>query len=150
MISPHYPASHPVPPQGFWLAEPAGTATAGGAHLFSLPHGRRGCLCCAVAVAVGVGAGSSGLSSEDPLSLPPVTPENGDRITSFAKKFFPSIGTIMICSLSDNLSATIFWISMGFDFKTDASNFMRSESAAAVTRIRLASASAVTRMRSEE
>jgi len=36
------------------------------------------------------------------------TPENADRITSFAKKFLPSIGTIMICSLSDSRSAMIF------------------------------------------
>jgi len=66
------------------------------------------------ALLVGLGAGSSTLSSEDPLSLPPVRRKTPTRITSFAKKFFPSIGTIMICSLSDSFSATIFWISMGF------------------------------------
>src|SRR5260370_26343240 len=75
-----FPASRPGHPQGYWLAEPTGTAIRGGAHLFSLPHGRRGCLCCAVAVAFG--AGSSAFSSEAPLSLPPVTPRNAERLTS--------------------------------------------------------------------
>ena len=64
-----------------------------------------------------------------------------ERITSDAKKFLPSIGTIMICSLSESRSAMIFWMSMGFCLRTAASNFMRSASAAAVTRMRLASAS---------
>ena len=36
------------------------------------------------------------------------SPENADRNTSFAKKFFPSTGTIMICNLSDRRSAMIF------------------------------------------
>src|SRR5260370_3133727 len=73
-----FPASRPGHPQGYWLAEPVGTAIPGGAHLVSLRYGRRGCLCCAVAVAVG--ARPSGFSSEDPLSLPPVTPPHADRI----------------------------------------------------------------------
>ena len=37
-----------------------------------------------------------------------VIPEKAERITSLAKKFLPSIGTIMICSLSDSRSAIIF------------------------------------------
>src|SRR5258707_2743514 len=83
------------------------------------------------------GVPSSGSSAD---ALLPVL-ENADRSTSFAQKFFPSIGTIMICNLSDSRSAMIFWISIGFDFSTAASNFMRSASAAAVTPIRFASAS---------
>src|SRR6266852_3332713 len=95
-------------------------------------YGRRPDRFCAAATSVP----SSG-SSADALLL---ALENAERSTSFAKKFFPSIGTIMICSLSESLSAIIFWISIGFDFSTAASNFMRSASAAAVTRIRFASA----------
>ena len=107
-VSPLFLRRVPGHPQGYWLTEPVGTAASGGAHLFSLHHGRRGCWRCAAAVAVAVGARSSGFSSELPLSLLPVAPENADRITSFAKKFFPSLGTIMICSLSDSRSAMIF------------------------------------------
>ena len=63
------------------------------------------------------------------------------RSTSFMKNF-PSAGTIMICNLSDNFSATILLISRGFCFRIAASLCIRSASAAAVTRIRSASASA--------
>src|ERR1700687_330950 len=96
-------------------------------------YGRRPDRFCAATT----GVPSSG-SSADTLLL---ALENADRSTSFAKKFFPSIGTIMICNLSDSRSAMIFLISIVFDSSTAASNFMRSASAAAVTRMRLASAS---------
>src|SRR5258707_13603633 len=96
-------------------------------------YGRRADRFCAAAT----GVPSSG-SSADALAL---ALENADRSTSFAKKFFPSIGTIMICSLSESRSAIIFWISIGFDFSTAASNFMRSASAAAGTRMRFSSPS---------
>src|SRR6267378_2521567 len=88
-------------------------------------YGRRADRFCAAAT----GVPSSG-SSADALAL---ALENADRSTSFAKKFLPSIGTIMICSLSESRSAMIFWMSMGLDFRTDASNFMLSASAAACT-----------------
>ena len=42
---------------------------------------------------------------------------------------------MMICNLSESRSAMIFWINIGLDFSAAASRFMRSESAAAVTRI---------------
>ena len=134
MISPPFPASRPEPPAG---------VLASGSRLHRLQavqgllrrYGLFGGLRCAEAVAVG--AGSSEPSSDELL----FAPENAERITSFAKKFFPSIGTIMICSLSESRSAMIFWMSMGLDFSTEASYFMRSASAAAVTRMRFASAS---------
>src|SRR5208282_1787958 len=59
--------------------------------------------------------------------------------TSFAKKNFPSAGTIMICSLSESRSATILLISSGLSFKIAASLCRRSASATAVTRMRSAS-----------
>src|SRR6266436_7441222 len=64
-------------------------------------YGRRPDRFCAAAT----GVPSSG-SSADALAL---ALENADRSTSFAKKFFPSIGTIMICNLSESRSAIIFW-----------------------------------------
>src|SRR5438132_8672126 len=92
------PALHPVPPTGYWLAELVDAAFARSAY-FSRRYCRRGCLRCAAAVAV------AGESSELPVDA---TPENAERITSFAKKFLPSIGTIIIWSLSDSRSAMIF------------------------------------------
>src|SRR5207247_10924621 len=40
------------------------------------------------------------------------------RNTSLAKKFRPSMGTIMICILSERRSATIFWMSSGLSRRT--------------------------------
>src|SRR5262249_58728721 len=102
-------------------------------------------------VGVAWGGGSSGAWGVSRDGEPPLLLRlfwKAERITSAAKKFLPSIGTIMICSLSERRSAMIFWMSMGFCLRTLASYFMRSESAAAVTRMRLASASARLRWRS--
>ena len=58
-------------------------------------------MCRALAVAVladvFAGSASSGWCDTVPLSVGAVTPENAERIT-YAKKFFPSIGTIIICN----------------------------------------------------
>lgn len=40
--------------------------------------------------------------------------ESAEFKTSFAKKYLPSLGTIMIWILSESRSAIIFWISNGF------------------------------------
>src|SRR3979409_2572817 len=60
---------------------------------------------CTAALVVGWFVASPS-SAAFPLGLP--NPENADRITSLAKKFLPSIGTIMICNLSERRSAIIF------------------------------------------
>ena len=73
-----------------------------------LSHGLFAGLFCALTVGGGAEPSESAESSEEALLFPLVTPENAECITSFAKKFFPSIGTIMICSLSESLSAIIF------------------------------------------
>src|SRR5277367_4148003 len=65
-----------------------------------------------------------------------------DFSTSFAKKNFPSVGTIMICTLSLKRCATVNCTSIGFTFKADASSCIFSAPACAVTRIWFASASA--------
>jgi hypothetical protein len=78
----------PSHPQGFWLAETGGTVIAGCAQIFSKRHGLfAGLRCTDADVAV-----SSEPSSAELL----LTPENAERKTSLAKKFLPSIGTIMI------------------------------------------------------
>src|ERR1700731_4744614 len=68
-------------------------------------QGRREVLGCAAALVVGWLDGSASAAAL-PLELP--KPANADRITSLAKKFLPSMGTIMICSLSERRSAMIF------------------------------------------
>src|SRR5882724_2577847 len=68
--------------------------------------------------------------------------------TSLAKKNFPSDGTIMIWTLSDSRSAMIFWINSGLSLSAAPSIRNRSASAAEVTRIRLASDSAISFPRS--
>ena len=73
-----------------------------------LSYGRFPGRFCALTVGPGAEPSESAESSEEALLFPLVTPENAESITSFAKKFFPSIGTIMICNLSDSLSAIIF------------------------------------------
>jgi hypothetical protein len=100
-ISPSFQRRAPRRLQRYWLAEPGSTGFRP-CKSFVLTYGLFGWRFCAAAVAVG--APSSELSSAEVLAAP----LNADRSTSFAKKFFPSIGTIMICSLSDSRSAMIF------------------------------------------
>jgi len=96
----------PSHPQGFWLAaqqrkQRVDLLPAPRNSTFSSSrYGRRPERFCADTT----GAPSSGSSAEAfPLAL-----EKAERSTSFAKKFFPSMGTIMICNLSERRSAIIF------------------------------------------
>src|SRR6185503_6035578 len=54
-------------------------------------------------------------------------------MTSFAKKNLPSLGTIMICTLSESFSAMIFCNRIGLSFRTPASSRSLSESALDIT-----------------
>jgi hypothetical protein len=81
----------------------------GAIHLEPFPNPRYGLFderfC---ALTAGATPSESAESSVAAFPFPFVTPENAECITSFAKKFFPSIGTIMIYSLSESRSAIIF------------------------------------------
>src|SRR5574341_1369601 len=74
-------------------------------HDLSFPHyGRPFGLRCGVPFGRGESPGSSSGSTQSAAGLP----LKAERSTSLAKKFLPSIGTIMICNLSESRSAMIF------------------------------------------